>query len=569
MEVQPGVWQEGERAVPQVRAERLLVEGDLIKYTGKGRGIGVYVSQEAVTTENNYFELTILNTDMFGAVSIGVCHVSYPLKKMPGWDKDSLGYHGDDGMLYRGNAVGYRFGPRCGRGDRMGCGVRPVLPNDKQALMSPSLKQQTHYVFFTRNGKEIGSVTVVMPQGGLYPCVGLAGPQDMVRIAGPFPPPSSGPVIMSPHSPLTTIMGEEAPMAVDHNEDDWSRLHDVKLSGQCVSYRGRGQQIEDIGLAVAKHALSPASHYFQLQILDPGKHTYITIGITKKKYPRRCHPGWRAGSVAYHADDGKVFTGSSAMKGTDFGPPCGKGDVMGCGILFPRDYCHNNYLNSYDDSSGDESDDGLQEGDRVPYCSDGDDDDDNNDYEDYLTSQDDLMIPHHGIIPSEAHPALPDQHQPQQQDEGEEDEDEEIEDDEADELDDDEGGDDNTEEQDLELMEQGRGSRTSANSNRGKSKNNSSSSAAAGGDSASAAGAAHKAAVGFINRNSLLIKDLKPPRRPVGKKGGEPVVQVFFTRNGCLLGRVEAVVPKGGFFPTISLGGRKETVRVDLRPLSG
>ena len=25
--------------------------------------------------------------------------MSYPLNKMPGWDKDSLGYHGDDGML--------------------------------------------------------------------------------------------------------------------------------------------------------------------------------------------------------------------------------------------------------------------------------------------------------------------------------------------------------------------------------------------------------------------------------------------------------------------------------------
>ena len=32
-------------------------------------------------------------------VCAGVCHVSYPLNKMPGWDKNSLGYHGDDGRL--------------------------------------------------------------------------------------------------------------------------------------------------------------------------------------------------------------------------------------------------------------------------------------------------------------------------------------------------------------------------------------------------------------------------------------------------------------------------------------
>ena len=35
-------------------------------------------------------------------------------------------------------------------------------------------------------------------------------------------------------------------------------------------------------------------------------------------------------------DDGKVFIGSGV--GEKFGPECNKGDTMGCGILFPRDY---------------------------------------------------------------------------------------------------------------------------------------------------------------------------------------------------------------------------------------
>ncbi|KAF2358252.1 SPRY domain [Trinorchestia longiramus] len=236
MEMQSSLWPdeaEEEPAGKRVRAERLHVEGDIIKYTGNGRGIGVYVGQQTITTENSYFELSILNTDMFGAVSIGVCHDSYPLNKMPGWDKDSLGYHGDDGMLYRGNALGYRFGPRCGKGDRMGCGVRPVPALDADSLLlSPVLSQNTHYVYFTRNGKEIGCVTVVQPEGGLYPCVGLAGPQDRVRLMGPLPPPSAGPVILSPHSPPPPLPGEDVPMLIDHNDDDWSRLHDVKLNGQ-------------------------------------------------------------------------------------------------------------------------------------------------------------------------------------------------------------------------------------------------------------------------------------------------------------------------------------------------
>lgn len=36
------------------------------------------------------------------------------------------------------------------------------------------------------------------------------------------------------------------------------------------------------------------------------------------------------------ADDGKIFHGSGV--GDVFGPRCFKGDVMGCGIMFPRDY---------------------------------------------------------------------------------------------------------------------------------------------------------------------------------------------------------------------------------------
>ena len=55
-----------------------------------------------------------------------------------------------------------------------------------------------------------------------------------------------------------------------------------------------------------------------------------------QNYPKFRHPGWNKGSVAYHADDGKIFVGSGI--GDAFGPKCGRGDVMGCGILFPRDY---------------------------------------------------------------------------------------------------------------------------------------------------------------------------------------------------------------------------------------
>lgn len=36
------------------------------------------------------------------------------------------------------------------------------------------------------------------------------------------------------------------------------------------------------------------------------------------------------------SDDGKLFHGSGV--GDPFGPRCSEGDVMGCGIMFPRDF---------------------------------------------------------------------------------------------------------------------------------------------------------------------------------------------------------------------------------------
>lgn len=46
-------------------------------------------------------------------------------------------------------------------------------------------------------------------------------------------------------------------------------------------------------------------------------------------------------------------------------------------------------------------------------------------------------------------------------------------------------------------------------------------------------------------------------------------VQVFFTRNGKLMGRREVGVPVGGFYPTIGMLSSGEKVKIDLHPLSG
>jgi len=46
-------------------------------------------------------------------------------------------------------------------------------------------------------------------------------------------------------------------------------------------------------------------------------------------------------------------------------------------------------------------------------------------------------------------------------------------------------------------------------------------------------------------------------------------VEVFFTRNGVIIGQKEIFIPKGGFYPTVGMLSTAEKVKVDLHPLTG
>jgi len=144
---------------------------------------------------------------------------------------------------------------------------------------------------------------------------------------------------MLPGDPLGSTLGGGDMMAVDTADEEWLRLHDVRLNGPILEYVGRGKSEVDVGLAQAKTPITTRHHYFEIEIVDPGHNCYIAIGLAGKNYPKNKLPGWNPGSIGYHADDGKVFAGSGKWKVKwPFGPRCDKGDIMGCGVLFPRNY---------------------------------------------------------------------------------------------------------------------------------------------------------------------------------------------------------------------------------------
>lgn len=95
-------------------------------------------------------------------IAIGLS-TKYSQSRMPGWDKLSYGYHGDDGGIFhsRGDMVRV-YGPKYGEGDTVGCGVN----------------YENGGIFYTLNGSFLGYAWcgLGMVQEGnteLYPTVGV------------------------------------------------------------------------------------------------------------------------------------------------------------------------------------------------------------------------------------------------------------------------------------------------------------------------------------------------------------------------------------------------------------
>ncbi|CEP11470.1 hypothetical protein [Parasitella parasitica] len=96
---------------------------------------------------------------------IGFCGASNKLERLPGWDPDSWGYHGDDGHSFAGSGTGKTYGPCFTTGDVIGCGVNFA---DNSA-------------FYTKNGKFLGiAFTDMNLNQALFPAIGLRTPGEQV-----------------------------------------------------------------------------------------------------------------------------------------------------------------------------------------------------------------------------------------------------------------------------------------------------------------------------------------------------------------------------------------------------
>ncbi|KAL3830314.1 hypothetical protein ACJIZ3_019116 [Penstemon smallii] len=112
-----------------------------------------------------YFEIHVKNAGAKGQIVIGFTTPSFKLPRQPGWEANSYGYRGDDGMLYRGHGNGETFGPTFSTGDTVGCGINYA----------------SQEFFFTKNSAVIGSVYKDI-KGPLFPTVSVHSQHEEVTV---------------------------------------------------------------------------------------------------------------------------------------------------------------------------------------------------------------------------------------------------------------------------------------------------------------------------------------------------------------------------------------------------
>jgi len=121
-----------------------------------------------------YFELTVLDAGTRGCIAIGLADGNFQLTRQPGWDRNSFGYHGEDGRKYHDSSRGHEsfrggeaYGPVFTTGDTVGCGVLYASGD----------------IFFTKNGNHLGTAFKRAALNvTLFPTIGLHSPSEMVQV---------------------------------------------------------------------------------------------------------------------------------------------------------------------------------------------------------------------------------------------------------------------------------------------------------------------------------------------------------------------------------------------------
>ena len=109
-----------------------------------------------------YYEVKIISKGRDGYMGIGLAAQGVNMHRLPGWDTQSYGFHGDDGHSFNSSGTGQPYGPTFTTGDVIGCGFNLI----------------ENKCFYTKNGLNLGVAFTDLASVPLFPTVGLQTPGE-------------------------------------------------------------------------------------------------------------------------------------------------------------------------------------------------------------------------------------------------------------------------------------------------------------------------------------------------------------------------------------------------------
>merc|ERR1712062_969980 len=87
-----------------------------------------------------YFEVKVISKGRDGYMGVGLSTQGVNMNRLPGWERQSYGYHGDDGHSFCSSGTGQPYGPTFTTGDVIGCCLNLI----------------DNTCFYTKNGVNLG-----------------------------------------------------------------------------------------------------------------------------------------------------------------------------------------------------------------------------------------------------------------------------------------------------------------------------------------------------------------------------------------------------------------------------
>ena len=151
------------------KGDHILYNGNILECTrameGEDNHSMIFTDQPIPKhIENFYFEVTIEDDGEHGWIGVGLAKASakYHNGHMPGWDKGTIGYHGDDGGIYHNCGSLQLTCETYGKGDTVGCMMKKEMIDNYQYT----------FVNFFKNGKNL-MVNRYVEEGEYYPTIGM------------------------------------------------------------------------------------------------------------------------------------------------------------------------------------------------------------------------------------------------------------------------------------------------------------------------------------------------------------------------------------------------------------